>query len=44
MIDNIFEQYLTKQKVAWLERKSKGKDPTLELLSESEIRYENSVW
>lgn len=44
MIDNIFEQYLTKQKVAWLERKSKGKDPTLELLSESEIRYERSVW
>lgn len=44
MIEIIFEQYLLKQKIAWLERKSKGKDPTLELLSESEIRYEKATW
>lgn len=44
MIENIFEQYLSKQKKLWLERKSKGKDPTPELLDESEIRYEKSVW
>ncbi len=44
MIEIIFEQYLSQQKRAWLERKSKGKDPTLELLSESEIRYEKATW
>lgn len=44
MIENIFEQYLSKQKKLWLERKSKGKDPTPELLGESEIRYEKSIW
>lgn len=44
MIESIFEQYLVKQKAIWLERKSKGKAPTAELLSESEIRYEKMTW
>jgi len=44
MIDSIFEQYLLRQKNAWLERKSKGKEQPLELLSESETRYEKSAW
>ena len=44
MINSIYEQYLLKQKKLWLERKSKGKDPTSELLNESEIRYEKSAW
>ena len=44
MIENIFEKYLLHQKKLWLERKSKGKEPTPELLGESEIRYEKSAW
>jgi CRISPR-associated protein Csy1 len=44
MIEISFEQYLSKQKAAWLERKSKGKDPSLELLSEAEVKYEKGTW
>ncbi len=44
MIENIFEKYLLHQKKLSLERKSKGKRPTPELLGKSEIRYEKSAW
>ena len=44
MIEQVFSHFLHKQKSAWLERKSKGKEPTSDLISESEIRYEKNAW
>ena len=44
MIEQVFSHFLHKQKSAWLERKSKGKEPTSDLVSESEIRYEKNTW
>ena len=44
MIEQVFSHFLHKQKSAWLERKSKGKEPTSDLVSESEIRYEKNAW
>ena len=44
MIEQVFSHFLHKQKRAWLERKSKGKEPTSDLVSESEIRYEKNAW
>lgn len=44
MIEEVFEDFLLKQKKLWLERKANGKEPNADLLNESEIRYEKNAW
>lgn len=44
MIDQVYDTFLTKQKHLWLERKSKGKEPSIELIAEAQERYEKMTW
>ena len=44
MIEKVFEGFLLNQKQLWLQRKSKGKEATTELLEEAKARYDQKSW
>ncbi|UOO91333.1 type I-F CRISPR-associated protein Csy1 [Vitreoscilla stercoraria] len=44
MIEQTYANFLTKQKKIWLEKKSKGKEPSADLIQEANERYTKDNW